>query len=247
MKKVLVILIGLLFTTQSVLATSSSNEVVNNFILALVKNNDKLAKSYVSSNVKIPEIRENTPIRGFMKLSSPKENVKVSITYFDDGENEPERIAFIWEITSNKEKITNIRVVYDGSNPLMNESKVVNEYEAKFQNKILVPSEFPFDITHVNGYVYKDELMLRYRNENINGLLQISVVPNDVSLEGFGGRYDKFYTLKNGAKALYQPNFGPAQQLIFQHKNLKYSIGISRRTEKKITVDDLLKIANSML
>jgi hypothetical protein len=170
----------------------------------------------------------------------------VSIGYFDSEENEPERIAFIWEITSNKEKVTDIRVVYDGSNPFEDESKVIREYQDKMKTPVLAPSEFPFDITHIDAYIDKDTLMLRYRNADLKGLVQIKVVSNVTNLEKIKGENDKYYTLKNGTKALYQPNFPTAHQLIFQHKNLKYSIGISKTMKKDIKVEDLLKIANSM-
>ena len=45
------------------------------------------------------------------------ENVMVSVAYFDNGKGSEGRIAFIWEITIIKNKITDIRVVYDGSEP----------------------------------------------------------------------------------------------------------------------------------
>lgn len=236
----------MLLSIQSVKAKPLSDDVVSNLMYALVKKDEKLARSYVSSEVKIPEIRENTPIAGFSGLPSPKKNVMVSIAYFYAEENNPERIAFIWEVRSNKEKITNIRVVYDGSNPFMNESKARMEYQAKNKTNILYPSKFPFDITHIDGYVDKDVLMLRYRNADLEGLLQIKVVPHNAYLGTLKGENDEFYSLKNGTNALYQPNFPAASQLVFQNGNSRYSIGISYSTKDNVTVDDLLKIANSM-
>ena len=93
----------------------------------MVKKDEKLARTYLSSNVKIPEIGEETPINRILGFPSPKENVRVSIAYFYDGDNMPERIAFIWEITFNKDKITDIRVVNDSSNPFISESNVIKE------------------------------------------------------------------------------------------------------------------------
>jgi len=248
MKKILIILIasGMFLSIQSVMAKSFSNDVVSNLMYAVVKKDEKLARSYVSSEVKIPEIREDTPIKRFSGLPSPEENVRVSIAYFYDGENNPERIAFIWEISTNKEKITDIRVVYDGSNPFMNESKAIKEYEAKNKTNILTPSAFPFDITHIDGYVDKDILMLSYRNADLGGLLQIKVVPHDADLEILKGENAEFYSLKNGTNALYQSNSPPADQLVFQNGNSRYSIGIGYSTKQNVTVNDLLKIANSM-
>lgn len=216
--------------------------------MAVIKKDEETAKTYLESDVNLPEIREDTPFEGFTGLPSPKENVKVFIAYFDDGEDKPKRIAFIWEITSTKDKITNIRVVFDGSNPMMNELKVVEEYVEKYQKNVLVPSNFPFDVTHVDGYVDKDILMLRYRNKELKGTLQIKVVPKDnVGIERFKGKYDRYYTLKDGTIALYQPNYNPAYRMIFSKNDLRYYIGINKSTEKNITVDDLIKVANSMV
>ncbi|RBW68058.1 hypothetical protein [Bacillus taeanensis] len=86
------------------------------------------------------------PKEGF---PSPKKNVRVIVAYFE--EELGERIGFIWEITANNEKITDIMVVYDGSNPFMNEKKAVKEYETNYQKHILVPSKFSFKVTHVHG------------------------------------------------------------------------------------------------
>lgn len=251
MKKLLLILttIGILsYCSQTVVATPIKNDVVRNFMQTLITIGEDRAKKYVASDVNIPEIREDTPIKRFADLPSPKENVKVSIAYFDDGEKEPERIAFIWEVTSIKDKITNIRVVYDGSNPMMNELKVVKEYEHRFHKRILVPSAFPFDITHVDGYVDNDILMLRYRNKELKGTLQMKVVPKDnIELERLKGKGDSYYTLNDGTKIIYQPHFHPAQRIIFNKNDFRYYIGINKSTNKDITVDELIKVANSML
>lgn len=250
MKRNMIILItlGILFlSTQTVMATPPFKEgnVVSNFIHTLVRNGEKEARSFTVPDVKIPEIREKTPITGFSGLNSPNENVRVIIGYFESGENEPERIAFIWEVTSNKEKVTDIRVVFDGSNPFIDEAKAIQEYQDKMNTPILAASEFPFDITHIDADIDKDTLMLRYRNADLQGLVQIKIVPTDTDLKKLKGENDEYYTLKSGTKALYQ-NVPTAHQLIFQHKNSRYSIGISKTTKKDITVEDLLKIANSM-
>ena len=128
----------------------------------------------------------------------------------------------------------------------MNESKAIKEYEAKNKTNILPLSKFPFDITHIDGYVNEGILMLRYRNADLGGVLQIEVVPHNADLGTLKGENDELYSLKNGTNALYQPNFPAASQLVFQNGNSRYSIGISYSTKDNVTVDDLLKIANSM-
>ena len=230
---------------DSLMNSSSSGELIRDFLIALTKKDKKQARTYLSLNVKIPEIREDTPIRSFSGLPSPRDNVIVSVAYFADEET-LNRIAFIWEIAFNKDQITNIHVVYDGSNPFMNESNLIKQYKAKNKTGVLTASEFPFDITHVDGNVNNDILMLRYKNVDLNGLLQIIVEPNTVDLKSLKRENDQFYTLNNGINALYQPNYPPGHQLVFHHANLKYSIGIKGTQNQNITVNDLLEIANSM-
>lgn len=247
MKKILLILLicGLFsFSNHSAMARPYSDDVVSNFMFALFQKDEKLAKTYLNSNVNIPEIREATPFKGFSGLPSPNENVRVTIAYFDDGDNAIKRIAYIWEITYEKEKITDIRVVYDGSNPFKNELKMIEKYETKNNINIDPPSEFPFEVTHVDGIVDEELLIIRYRNADINGLLQIKIEHSKPRIET---KDDKTYMLKNGIKALYQPNFTAGEQLTFQYRNLTYSISISRTTELNYSVDDLLKVANSMI
>lgn len=231
----------LYFSIQHVKAGPYNDDVVSHFLLAMVKNDEEQLKTYVSSNVKIPEIREETPISSYSSLPSPKESVSVALAYFNDGENRPERIAFIWAVTFNEEEVTDIRIVYDGSNPFMNESKLMKEYMNKYIANILSVSKFPFDITHVEGSINDDILLIRYQNENLQGLLQVKVEPKEEVLEVAEG--ENMYTLKNGIKTLYQPN---ENQLTFVHDSLKYSISIESEITQDFTVQDLLEMANSM-
>ena len=72
------------------------------------------------------------------------------------------------------------------------------EWNMKLRIKLmfLYPSKFPFDITHISGDVNKDVLMLRYRNADLGGLLQIKIVPHNADVETLKGENDKFYSLK---------------------------------------------------
>ncbi|MCL1698088.1 MULTISPECIES: hypothetical protein [unclassified Lysinibacillus] len=49
--------------------------------------------------------------------------------------------------------------------------------------------------------------------------------------------------VKNGVKALYQPN---ESQLTFVHDSLKYSIRMESEITQDFTMQDLLEMANSM-
>nr|WP_106779485.1 hypothetical protein [Lysinibacillus timonensis] len=239
----------ILFNCQPVMAAPDSVKIGSDFVIAAyVKKDEVLARTYLSSNVAIPEIREDTPINRVTGLPSPKENTSVSIAYFNDGEVMQGRIAFIWELTVIEDKITDIKVVYDGTNPFMNESALIKEYETKNNVLIVPPSEFPFDITHVDGRVTVDNkiLVLNYKNANLNGVMQIKIEPITKSLESLKGERDKFVTLKNRIKALYQQN-NATGQLVFQHRNLMYSISIESEINEYSTVDNLQNIANLML
>ena len=84
MKKILIVLIafGMFVSIRSVMAKPLSDDVVSNLMYALVKKDGKLARSYVSSEVIIPEIRENTPIGGFSGLPSPKKMLEYQLLIF---------------------------------------------------------------------------------------------------------------------------------------------------------------------
>jgi hypothetical protein len=246
MRNILSILfiIGFLFVPFQVVA-AANKQVIREFIDAVVKRDVTLARSYVREGVIIPEIRENTPIRNVTGLPSPKQGVRVAVGYFED--KLVERIGFIWEIQTDNEKITEIRVVYDGSNPFMNEGSAVKEYENKYQKQILVPSKFPFKVTHIDADVDGDVLLVRYRNAEIQGTVQIKVVPKEAELERLQGEQNQEYMLKTGIKAVYQEHFLPAYRLVFQKGDLQYYIGINRSIQQKVTADDLIEIANSMI
>lgn len=218
-------------------------KIGSEFVITISKKDIKQARSYLVPNVEIPEIREETAIGRITGLPSPQKNKSVSIAYFDSGDNLNDRIAFIWELSYVKDKITDIKVVYDGANPFLNEISTIKEYETKNKVKVLTEYELPFEVTHINGTVDHKVLMLKYRNVELNSLLQIKVESSSIDLESLKNKNDEFYTLENGIEALYQQN---KKQLIFQHKNLIYTINIKTSSNQKYTVDDLLRVANSM-
>ncbi len=91
-------------------------------------------------------------------------------------------------------------------------------------------------------------LMLQYYNEDINGILKITVSPVQNKLGFYVHRGAKFYSLKNNMKALYNPHFDSAYELIFQKNGFQYTIAIGnkRHIQGKYNVKDLIKIAESM-
>lgn len=218
-------------------------KIGSEFVIALIKKDEKKARDYLASNVVIPEIREDTPINRVSGLPSPKKNVSVSIAYFDDGELMKGRIALIWELSYREEQITDIRVVYDGANPFMNETSAVKKYEAETNNTVLVVSSFPFDITHVEGSIEQYSLILKYQNIDTQSTLRVKVEPINSTLETLKSEKDQFYSLKNNIKTLYQPY---NHQLIFQYGDFRYFVTI-QQMKQNTPLSDLIKVANSML
>jgi hypothetical protein len=154
-------------------------DVVRKFMIAIMANDFSKEKSFVKPFIKVPEIRENTPISGYQSLPSPKKNKKVIIAHFNKepigNEGFNERIAFIWELSLIKEKIAAIDVVYDGSNPFMNEP--IKAFHKQFNKEPLVPSFFPFAVTHVEGGVSKWDAEWSYNNNKNQDKLIISAHP----------------------------------------------------------------------
>ncbi|WP_175639120.1 hypothetical protein [Metabacillus schmidteae] len=224
-----------------------TDDTIRLFLEAWMKKDENKAQSYLMEGVKIPELKESTPIRRITGLPSPTKGIKVMVAFFD-GELGGERIAFIWEVAVKNERITQIRVIHDGTNPFMEEAKVVKEYEMKFKKNILVPSKFPFEITGCNGYINNKELSVYYTNESINGFLKITIFPISVDLDKYKGKTDKYYTLDDGTRALYRGEFDLGYEMRFQKDGLQYTVVIGNKKElkKKFKAEDLIRIVESM-
>lgn len=247
MKKIVVVFMILTLVAIQIQPVKAAPPTVvqrgSEFIISyFVKHDEERALTYLAQNVSIPELREDTQISGVMGLPSPQENVSVAVTYFDDGRGQRGRIAFIWELTFEEDKITDIRVVYDGANPHTNELNLMNEFERISKTNILTPYEYPFEMTHIDGDVTDDYLELNYRNVDMETSMQIRIEKNNASIENFQDNNDQYYTLSNGIKALYKPN----AQLMFQNNHLLYIIRIEGEEDQTIEVKDFLKVANSM-
>jgi hypothetical protein len=199
-------------------------------------------KSLVTPSVKIPEIREVTPITRFQSFPSyKKENSRIIVGRFGE---EYERFAFIWEVSFNKDhnKITEIKVISDLANPHMNEQPIVKKYTKKFKKNILVPAFFPFDVTHVTGKVTGNMINLYYKNLDINGVLEIKASPQLIEQTG-----KTTVTLNNGKNAFLEKiQSGFVCTLI--HENMQYEVSVykinggSYNPSKK----QLIKVVESM-
>jgi len=244
----LILAMGFLFSeTPMASAYSDTRPALYNFVHSLTRMGSEQAEKYVSPNVDIPEIREDTPLLTIQGLPSSKGNELILIGYFNDKKVANERIAFIWKVSFTKTQITDINEVYNGSNPFMNEIKAIEKYEERHHVDILKPTIFPFEVTHVDTHQDKDALVIRYRNDNLHGLFQLKVTKTSHSLEEYPSNNVVSYTLRDGTKAFYQSNYIPAKQLLFQRGKIQYTIGISQSTKKNVAVSNLLQIANSMI
>lgn len=228
-----------------------TREPAQKFARAILRNDFDEAQKYVDKDfVQIPEIRENSPIRGIQLVSSPEEGVKILLANFYDEVLKGERLAFIWELAVKGDRITRIRVLFDGANPLVDEGRLIREYQLKFKRHVMVPTEFPFKITHFNGYVDNNEsLEFVYRNDDLEGFFRVKVFPIVGELERYKRKDDVYYLLKDGTKALYRPNFELGYELRFQKNGMQYTLAIGNKKmlKAKFKAKDLLKIANSMV
>ncbi|WP_307545568.1 hypothetical protein [Paenibacillus sp. V4I5] len=245
----LLVFAGFLFSSEIAEALDDSDVAVK-FAQAVWKKDNILAQTCLANGVKLPEIRENSPIKSYQLVASPTNHVKVLLANFWDEELGGERLALVWELTVEDNKITKIRTVFDGANPLIDEVRLIKNYQNLYQRKVLVPSEFPFKITHFSGNIeYEHErLVLRYLNESINGFLQIHIKPVTLGLERYKGKDDQFHTLKDGTRVLYRTRFDLGYEIRFQKEGMHYTVAIGNKKylKKKFTVNDLIKIAESM-
>lgn len=238
--KLLLLLLVCFLAVPTLMGTAKErnfeHEVSRAFIKALLHNNDQRLNSLKEPHVKLPEIREKTPIGGLATLPSTRKNsVLLMGHFFENGR--PERMAFIWEVSWKNYKISDIKVLSDLANPLMNELIVTKEYRDKFDKDILVPSYFPFEITHVDGKVSREEISLRYSNNNVSGVLEIVAAAK--------GRVPKGYKpveLRDGKTGL-TGKAANGYEFVFSHEKMQYNVKLSgSRLSKK----ELVKVVESM-
>ncbi|OIK06061.1 hypothetical protein BIV60_27450 [Bacillus sp. MUM 116] len=202
-------------------STDSTQIVLRNFVMAIIKKDERLAKRLVIPSVKIPEIRENTPIQGVQTLPSHHKNARILLAHFEreyfNNNTFAERIAFIWEVYVENNKISRIKVISDLSNPFMNEP--IKEYQEKFNKQLLVPAYFPFKVTHVQGNVIYNEAIWFYRNKN--GKLSIQATPHSEKL----GALEEYHalTLRNGQEA-FMKDIPAGYQVTFLYDDIQYTV-----------------------
>ncbi|KZE63285.1 hypothetical protein AWM68_15950 [Fictibacillus phosphorivorans] len=126
---------------------------------------------------------------------------------------------------------------------------LIREYEKKYRLKIGTPKKFPFIISDMFGKIdHTDKppkLELAYINNKIpKDSLRIFIRPVLSKLQLREG--DEIYHLKDGTKAIYRSNYGIAYVLEFQKNGVEYFIGIGKSTDKTITVNNLMEIAESI-
>jgi hypothetical protein len=242
-KILLLVLVCFLGTSNIIGAAANRNfeqEVFRAFDKALFHNDHQRLNTLKEPHVKLPEIREKTPLGGLGTLPSPRKNTLILMGhFFEDGQ--AERIAFIWEITWKDHKISHIKVVSDVANPLMNELIVTKEYREKFNKEILVPSYFPFHITHVEGKVTGKELSIEYKNMKMAGVLEITAAPAVDVPKGY-----KPVVISDRKKGLIG-NTPMGYKLVFSQEDLQYNVSLNGTNGKyKPTQTDLIKVVNSM-
>ncbi|HFK1535952.1 hypothetical protein FOC75_10060 [Bacillus cereus] len=235
------------FQSTSTIMEKPQTDVISEFKQALLINDKKLMRSYVTEGVELPNFQTNKQIHAIKIVPSPKEYTTILISYSKNTDDEF-TIGYILEIVTKNNKISRINQIYDGTNPLMKEATIVKEYKMKCKEHILTPTKFPFEIHEFQGYIYNDYLNLQYFNEDINGILKITVAPVQNKLGFYVHNGAKFYSLKNNIKALYNPHFDSAYELIFQKNGFQYTIAIGnkRYIKGKYSVKDLIQIAESM-
>jgi hypothetical protein len=227
----------------------NKQEIIHKFVLALLKKDERMLKTLVNPTVEIPEFRENTPFERIQGLPTDDKNSMVLLAHFKkEEETGIQRIAFIWEVTVQGDRISNIRVVSDAANPFMNEQVIFKEYREKFHKDILVPSHFPFTVTHVNGKITGNEVKLNYINLEIKGILQIRAVPhneNEIEIKDSG--YAPV-TLNNGIKGVLGKT-PTGFELIFHHDAMQYNIKIHEVDggSYKATKNDLIQVVDSIM
>ncbi|EJS67615.1 hypothetical protein ICW_03305 [Bacillus wiedmannii] len=189
----------LYFQSNSIIMAKSQTNVISEFKQALLKNDKKLMRSNVTEGIELPTFLTDKHIYEIKIVPSPKEDTTILISYFKDTGDEF-TIGCILEIVTKNIKISRINQIYDGTNPLMKEATIVKEYELRIKRHRLTPTKFPFEIHEFQGYIYNDYLNLQYYNEDIHGILKITVSPVQHKLDQYVHKGTKFHILKHNIK-----------------------------------------------
>ncbi|WP_456278815.1 hypothetical protein [Bacillus sp. AK128] len=222
----LLLIVTVLFPMNSEAEEIYSDLVRIQFIDAIVHRDQEKLTTLVLPNVTIPDIREDTPISRIKGLPSSKKDTMVLIGHFKEEklENSDEgitRIAFIWEVTLTNNKVSNITVVSDAANPFMNELRATKTYRSKYNKTVLVPSYFPYDITHVKSNIIDDKITIEYVSNESTLKLKASQLKNkNVSPINQGSDKVK---IKNGEEA-YVHKLSNGYQIDFVYDGLEYSV-----------------------
>lgn len=83
-------------------------------------------QSYITERIKIPTFSKNKHLHKIIEVPSPNENTTTLIAYFKDTDDVC-TIGSILEIVTINNKISHINQIYDGTNPFMKETTMVNE------------------------------------------------------------------------------------------------------------------------
>ncbi|MBM7661116.1 hypothetical protein JOC85_001888 [Bacillus mesophilus] len=238
------------FPIESVADETDTDRVSQQFIGAIFRRDQYKLRKLVIPTVKIPEIREDTPITRIQGLPSSKKDTKVFIGYFgeekiEDHDEGIRRIAFIWEVTVTRDKVTNITVVSDAANPFMNELRATKTYKSKNNKTVLVPSYFPNDVTHVKSHTNEDKISIEYKSHE--SILTLKASPfNTQNLNPINQGFVQV-KVKDGEET-YIKKLSDGFQINFVDDGLQYSVSfkIHKHSASNKAKSELIQVVNSM-
>lgn len=110
------LVLGVFFSSIQLTFADPFERVEVKLIDAIAKKNEKLAQSYLAEGVKIPRLKDNKPIGGYVILPTPRKGVSVLVAHNREsgslGGGESKVITLIWELTVKNNQITNINVIF---------------------------------------------------------------------------------------------------------------------------------------
>lgn len=135
--------------------------------------------------------------------------------------------------------------------------EAIKEFEDHFNRDLKLPLRIPpITFTHYLGRFSNfdgdksdknDTLELKFISEKEpKNHYKIDVRPIEYKIKIPDKYILKKVTLKNGNEAIYMKFSGGAYALVFERDKWQYMLSIDRRTSDKVTVEVLVKIANSI-
>ncbi|MGG0655804.1 hypothetical protein [Rummeliibacillus pycnus] len=133
-------------------------------------------------------------------------------------------------------------------------SNALSDSSKHFKKNISLPSQLPeLTFTHAFGRLndlkgeVNDNVEFEFLNENLpNNHFKINITPIAFKMTFEEKNIEQKVKLKDGSEAIFSTSIIGFNTLVFEKNDLQYILSIDEKSEEKITLENLIAIANSV-